>query len=1698
MSMDAIDRRRDDWRLQGASPDVDVAPTGHPGPSPSRPLAPDYDQILSYEPPALPVAANAPANGAVAFAHWDDASLSHQVDALSARLRLAVAYPGRGNDQKELGAVEAEVARRRQGPRPAAIESALQGDVAGLARAEGKLASNVERVLGASPGAAAATRRSARDEIIEETEALRVRYERASTDLAQIEEMEPPARAELTKRGVVAQVEATKTALKAQIVRNVEVVQRISVGPVIDEALGAAKAAGAAIEFLHVLDTTSKNRNVTDRQLDALVGEHDAHLAAVKEQLVALKQRQGAAQSVVAQVEAIREGDRSARQSIELAGARRVLDGVLPGDGQDGCISIKQQIEVLSRTAAALCATREKVAHRYDVLAAAVDAQLVSLGGKPTKGIGADGIWAGMKRVADLLGTTAPLPPAKGHFGEVDQLAMSFMRDTTLRKTAMLEKAATILHAGFGIDILPFDGKGEPQVPLLPRTAGSKELPLPDPKAVDAKLAQACSALAVVTGHGSKLQRSDIQILSKAAVHDPRGTPLDPTNDLLTDLTSAHNRMQFVSAEGLADLAALADQRGGTLTAAQLKTLSVDLSALPSARETARALLSNPQFAAALEIPGGQHDIRAASFRRLAPHAGALKIDGHPHALPVSIFYAGAFTDAGRLRGAISGRNPDEAVAVLAKLTQSQRHMLALAYGDSLSQDLQRAFSGADLGRVAYAFERPLPREERLPAVHEAIVRDPSYVDRRIVEVEASLRRYEAGGLTHSLLGLRRSGNAEAELRARVDAVKACRAELARALHGRDPETVAMACTAAAKALVDCLDMYVRVTTEVSAQVAATDRFLLQSQAVATAVTVTAVATAASIGTAGAATPWAGAATATALGAVAGTLAGSAMASIISLEGQAFEKSGRIDWTEVGGAARDGAVMGFAAAVTAGASSLAMDGVMTAVNATRVGVFLQSGSRLAAVSNVAVKSVVTGVASAGSAAVGTVGGAWIRGATGDLAGAKKDLAALEESSIRAGISGALLAPFAGKLSGIRGRAFDGAAAGLDQVVSNKILGREASEGVGQAITSGVVIGTITEKHANTTAAKRIGAAPAEGHPVHLPGENPAKAPSWKIVAVDPASGWITVAPLTSKPAGAVPNRNVGAAALLQANEASLALARPEVDHERVGVMKRVIPDADVRAKLDTELRSAREQRHGMTPEAYKARVETIVGDATTEASALDATGRAAARQRLEALPNAARDPHVQELLSILDAGERPKGAEAQALVALELAGVAETQIKADRARGKNALTPEHTRDAIAGTLTKSGINASEAELAAARRTGAAPRLEKLEGATLRSGELQKTRDAFRAAWTKAPAQHDDLGALARAAGFTEQPPATQRALIEAPAGARAVLAEELARHGGDKVAASTLAQLALSKGFQALGTADQQHLLRYVGGKNAELSAPARAALAHEVNDPSFQRATPREQHDRLQTFMRKQPGIQPVLAEAPGTWTATATARMSAPADVPSIAFSSGAKPAKRYEVMVDGRKISVLASTQAQEAGLHVHTPEDVRRALELMPKQARDLVKVIHLDSGRSSSDAYWQKEYRDPNHRAYMTAAANGVLSIHPTEHAPSIEQMVGTLTHEAGHFDSNARWGLVHTDDPKRGVVADPRWTQWKDAMVGDKFAASTYAKHNPAEDFAESYRLYAQTVGTQRHAELRNIMPDRFRVLDAIWTGRSP
>ena len=344
----------------------------------------------------------------------------------------------------------------------------------------------------------------------------------------------------------------------------------------------------------------------------------------------------------------------------------------------------------------------------------------------------------------------------------------------------------------------------------------------------------------------------------------------------------------------------------------------------------------------------------------------------------------------------------------------------------------------------------------------------------------------------------------------------------------------------------------------------------------------------------------------------------------------------------------------------------------------------------------------------------------------------------------------------------------------------------------------------------------------------------------------------------------------------------------------------------------------------------------------------------------------------------------------------------------------------------------------------------------------------------------------DVGALARARGFTLLPPDTQRRLMALPSYNRALLADELDHHGGDPVGAKTLAQLAVSKGFQLMSSSDQERLLRYVGSNNPELSRPAQLALADEMTG-TFNTASPEEQKGRLERFMRKQPGLDQVAVPKAGK--PNATGKTTGPANASATRFDSGVKPARRYEVEIDGRKIPVMAAASPPKAGSHVHTPEEVRQALERMPKESRDKVKIVHLDNVPSPDDPKFQKKYDNPAHITYMTGDETGLVSIYPFTLPPDLDFMVSAMIHEAGHIDSMSRWGRDS---------AGKKWIPWQKAIASDEVAGSVYAKKATHEDYGETYRLYIQTLGTPKHEERRKIMPERFKIIDENRKSTSP
>lgn len=346
---------------------------------------------------------------------------------------------------------------------------------------------------------------------------------------------------------------------------------------------------------------------------------------------------------------------------------------------------------------------------------------------------------------------------------------------------------------------------------------------------------------------------------------------------------------------------------------------------------------------------------------------------------------------------------------------------------------------------------------------------------------------------------------------------------------------------------------------------------------------------------------------------------------------------------------------------------------------------------------------------------------------------------------------------------------------------------------------------------------------------------------------------------------------------------------------------------------------------------------------------------------------------------------------------------------------------------------------------------------------------------------------DTVVALSQNAGFNGLAPGSQRALLDnldniAPS-SRTILLDSLNAQttaGGRE----SIARLASSEGFRGLPQADRDLLLRYVGGANQELSVPARTQLDQLMGSPQFRTATQAQQTQQLQTFLRDQPGLLGHVSEAPTAYGPSSGWRMSPGTTVSNIPFQSGTGSATRYDITVDGRTIPVYVSPQTGGNGLNNHTPAEVATALSRLPPEVRANINEVRINGAQNPSDQFWAQQYGDPNFRSYMTAdSANGVVDLYPTSHPQGADYLTGSLVHEVGHFESQTNYGYNSSGQG---------WQEWRDAMQADRLAPSAYGKSNPDEDFAESYALYFQVRGTPQEAEVRALMPERFRLIDDL------
>ncbi|RKH39101.1 hypothetical protein D7X12_24560 [Corallococcus sicarius] len=330
------------------------------------------------------------------------------------------------------------------------------------------------------------------------------------------------------------------------------------------------------------------------------------------------------------------------------------------------------------------------------------------------------------------------------------------------------------------------------------------------------------------------------------------------------------------------------------------------------------------------------------------------------------------------------------------------------------------------------------------------------------------------------------------------------------------------------------------------------------------------------------------------------------------------------------------------------------------------------------------------------------------------------------------------------------------------------------------------------------------------------------------------------------------------------------------------------------------------------------------------------------------------------------------------------------------------------------------------------------------------------------------------GAKAGAAAPKEDP--------KLPADVRKTLDQQLALHPKDSAACKTLNALAASPGFQGMKEADQQKLLKYVGGTNVDLSGPARSALSKKLGSDTFKKADAGKQTAQLQKFLTDQPATPKVVAPQKDAFKDTRLPyKLHGPSNVKDIAFESGKADAVKYEVEVDGKKYPVYLPKKADKAT--THSIDEVAKGLAALPKSSRALVKEVLVEGKPNPADAHWAKEYNDPNFSSYMTAGADGVINIYPSKPKQSQDYLDGTMIHETGHTLSIKQWGA---DD------SDKRWDGWKAAIKSDGIVPSKYAKAAPSEDFGEALQLYQQVKGTPKEAEVRAMMPERFKIIDAL------
>ncbi len=295
-----------------------------------------------------------------------------------------------------------------------------------------------------------------------------------------------------------------------------------------------------------------------------------------------------------------------------------------------------------------------------------------------------------------------------------------------------------------------------------------------------------------------------------------------------------------------------------------------------------------------------------------------------------------------------------------------------------------------------------------------------------------------------------------------------------------------------------------------------------------------------------------------------------------------------------------------------------------------------------------------------------------------------------------------------------------------------------------------------------------------------------------------------------------------------------------------------------------------------------------------------------------------------------------------------------------------------------------------------------------------------------------------------------------------------------------KTAAAALAEQA---GWSKVPVADQTRLVALVGGESSALSASARTALKALLDDGDWGTKSADDQGQALVGLLTSD-AARPNVVDEPVDHLKPAKFTLSAAALVKDHEFRGSKQDADLYTQTFDGSSDTVkIYAPHSPSSSKVFHTVQQTAEAVARLPEGSRKVVRTVTLNAVDNPDDAYWAREYGDPNFHSYMTAGASGDVTIYPSSGStPSENYMRGTMIHETGHTWAYKTWG----NDETRGG-----WVKWKEAMGKDKISVSDYATNSIAEDVAETIQIYGGSKGTPTFDEYRTMVPARFAILDA-------